>query len=230
VSRGGAWNRTMIYLGLKEEPDEVEGDDVPEAFVPEHDPHAEHAPARPNGAPDRAASPRRDEADDPDRTTRLERDRGGERAARERSPSGSRREPERDTSGRASARDADRGTESQDATVRPLRTGDVHVRAVPNVPVARAAVVELSGFDDVESVGARFRTGQAVLFDLSEAPTADARRVVDFVSGLTYATRGQLTKVGSRAFLLVPDGVHLPADERRRLRDLGYRLPTGSDA
>jgi hypothetical protein len=30
--------------------------------------------------------------------------------------------------------------------------------------------------------------------------------------------------------LVVPSGVALPADERRRLGELGYRLPTGSDA
>jgi cell division inhibitor SepF len=179
VNSNGLWHRTLVYLGLKEEPEEHH-EDVPERFVPEDDPHAEHAPARPRAS---AA---------PARPVEVAEDDG--------------------------------------ATVRPLRTGDVHVRAVPSVPVARAAVVELRGFDEVESVGARYRTGQAVLFDLTGAPTVEARRVVDFVSGLTYASRGQLTKVGGRAFLLVPDGVHLPAEERRRLADLGYRLPTGSDA
>jgi cell division inhibitor SepF len=174
---GGLWHRTLIYLGLKEEPEEGY-DELPERFVPEDDPHAEHAPARPRSSTVRAAVP--DDA-------------------------------------------------GEEATVRHLRTSDVHVRAVPSMPVARAAVVELGGFDEVEAVGARYRTGQAVLFDLAGAPSGDARRVVDFVSGLTYASRGQLTKVASRAFLLVPDGVHLPAEERRRLGDLGYRLPSGSD-
>jgi cell division inhibitor SepF len=179
VSSSGMWHRTLIYLGLKEEPEEGY-DELPERFVPEDDPHAEHAPARPRSA--------------------------------------------------TSTRDRPVEEDAEEATVRPLRTGDVHVRAVPSMPVARAAVVELTGFDEVEAVGARYRTGQAVLFDLAGAPSGDARRVVDFVSGLTYASRGQLAKVGSRAFLLVPDGVHLPAEERRRLSDLGYRLPSGSDA
>jgi cell division inhibitor SepF len=188
VSSNSLWHRTLIYLGLKEEPEEGY-DELPERFVPEDDPHAEHAPPRPRPSADRpTASPNRE--------------------VRDVSP-----EPVPD----------------EEATVRPLRTGDVHVRAVPSVPVARAAVVELAAFDEVEAVGARYRTGQAVLFDLASAPTAEARRVVDFVSGLTYVSRGQLTKVGSRAFLLVPDGVHLPAEERRRLGDLGYRLPSGSE-
>jgi cell division inhibitor SepF len=191
VSSNGLWHRTLIYLGLKEEPEEGY-DELPERFDPEDDPHAEHAPARPRPASSRPApSPSREA-----------------RGTHEASP--------------ASADD-------EEATVRPLRTGDVHVRAVPSVPVARAAVVELAAFDEVEAVGARYRTGQAVLFDLASAPAAEARRIVDFVSGLTYVSRGQLTKVGGRAFLLVPDGVHLPAEERRRLGDLGYRLPSGSE-
>jgi cell division inhibitor SepF len=176
VSSSGLWHRTLIYLGLKEEPEEGY-DELPERFDPEDDPHAEHAPVRP----------------------------------------------------RASGTAARSVDDREEATVRALRGADVHVRAVPSMPVARAAVVELGGFDDVEAVGARYRTGQAVLFDLAAAPSAEARRVVDFVSGLTYASRGQLTKVGSRAFLLVPDGVHLPADERRRLGELGYRMPSRSE-
>ncbi|MEX2504584.1 MAG: cell division protein SepF [Egicoccus sp.] len=200
----GMWNRTLIYLGLKEEPEEDfemvapeeanggTSDGTPERFVPEDDPHAEHA------APRRSAGGSRGAADEP--------------------------HPSR---GRPSVPDDD--------TVRPLRGadgGDVRVRPVSAFPQgarqgsqpARAAVVEITGFDDVPAIGSRYRTGQAVLFDLSRAEAAEARRVVDFVSGLTYALRGRLTKVGTRAFLLVPDGVHLPAEERRRLDDLGYRI------
>lgn len=186
----GMWNRTLIYLGLKEEPeedDEIVGagtnDGAPERFVPEDDPHAEHAAPRP------AAGRSRGETDD--------------------------------------------------ETVRPLRgEGDVRVRPVSTLAPGsgrqatqsgRAAVVEIAGFDDVPAIGSRYRTGQAVLFDLSGADAAEARRVVDFVSGLTYALRGRLTKVGGRAFLLVPDGVHLPAEERRRLDDLGYRISAGAE-
>jgi cell division inhibitor SepF len=190
VSSNGLWHRTLIYLGLKEEPEEGY-DELPERFVPEDDPHAEHAPPRPRSSADRPS----------------------QNPSPSREPRPASPEPVPD----------------EEATVRPLRTGDVHVRAVPSVPVARAAVVEIAAFDEVEAVGARYRTGQAVLFDLAGATAAEARRVVDFVSGLTYVSRGQLTKVGSRAFLLVPDGVHLPAEERRRLGDLGYRLPSGSE-
>lgn len=162
----GMWHRTLVYLGLKEEPEEGY-DELPERYVAEE--------AYEGGAATGAAA-------------------GGE-----------------------------------DAVVRPLHTGDVHVRAVPSGS-GRTAVVEVRTFDDVEKIGSRYRMAQAVLFDVSGTDKATGRRVLDFVSGLTYASRGSLSKVGSRAFLLVPDGVELPDDEVQRLTTLGYRLPTGSEA
>lgn len=183
----GMWNRTLIYLGLREEPEEGY-DELPERFRPEDDPHAAHAPSR-------AA------------TTQHDEHRGG--------------------SGRSSVR-GDVEVRSGEATVRPLRPADVTVDA-PSTSGPRAAIVELARFDDVEAVGARYRTGQPVVLDAGAADRATARRILDFVSGVTYALGGRLTRIGGAAYLLLPDGVELPADERRRLGDLGYRLSTGSE-
>lgn len=117
-----------------------------------------------------------------------------------------------------------------DVTVRPLRPADEGPPGAEPAPSARAAVVEVDAFEDVESVGARYRTGQPVVLDAGGSDAATARRVLDFVSGMTYVSRGSLTKVGGRAFLLVPDGVRVPEDEQRRLAGLGYRLPSGNGA
>lgn len=49
----GIWDRTLVYLGLREEPEMLDGAQTTDSegvFVPEHDPHAAHAPARPNVA------------------------------------------------------------------------------------------------------------------------------------------------------------------------------------
>lgn len=180
------WNRTLVYLGLKEEPDEVY-DEFAGRFVPGADPDLTE---------EDVSVVRRERVPEP----------AGVAPAMERAAD---RTVDRDPQLRA----------VDGSNVRPLRMPET---SAPALRVAEVAVVE---FDDVEAVGARYRTGQAVLFDLSDASAATARRVVDFVSGLTYALRGELTKVGTRAFLLVPDGVRLPVDERRRLTGLGYRVP-----
>lgn len=197
----GMWNRTLVYLGLREEPEDVY-DEHPEQFVPEHDPHAQHAPARPA----------------------FERERGMDG------------DPSRPAPGevRAARLAWNASQDSSDSNVRALRGNGIESRADmeprPVSATSRTSVIEITAFDDVEGIGARHRTGQPVLFDLAGADAATARRVVDFVSGVAYALRGDMAKVGSRAFLLTPHGVSLPDDERRRLVDLGYRVQTGSEA
>lgn len=155
----GVWHRTLVYLGLVEEPEEH--DELPEQF-----------------------------------------DVGG-------------------AHGRGEALDRD------PANVRPLRTaepGSPHVRAMSRGDVVRVSVVEVSSFDDCEVIGSRYRSGQPVVFDLRAVDSATARRVLDFVSGTTYALRGRLRRAGSRAFLLLPEGAELPPDEARRLAAMGYGI------
>jgi cell division inhibitor SepF len=212
------WNRTLVYLGLREEPEEMY-DELPERFVPEDDPYAAHAPARVNAGRDLvgagtgrvaergAAAIRRDEP-------RMVR----EEDIRRREPAPAERGIPHDA---VTVVDDDA---SDVSNVRPLRLGDRGGDG-PAPGAARVAVVEVERFDDVEAIGARYRTGQAVLFDIVGGGAAVGRRVVDFVAGLTYASRGSLTKAGSRAFLLVPNDVVVGAAERQRLRDLGYRVP-----
>jgi cell division inhibitor SepF len=101
------------------------------------------------------------------------------------------------------------------SNVRQLRSG-------LDVSADRVAVVQVQAFDDVEAIGARYRLRNPVLFDVSGCSREVARRVVDFVSGLTFASRGTLRRTAPKAFLLVPEGVDIPLDERRRLAQLGY--------
>lgn len=159
----GLWRKTLIYLGLVEEPEDH--DDL-------HD-HYEPVPAQQVSVPQPEPVPTR--------------------------PS----------------------------NVRPLRgapePGAAHVRPVPAGGDVRISVVTVREFDDVEQVGARFRNDQPVVIDLRLADTTVARRVLDFVSGMTYAMRGRLTGAGNRTFLLTPDGVELTPEERRRIEDLALR-------
>jgi cell division inhibitor SepF len=101
------------------------------------------------------------------------------------------------------------------SNVRPLRSG-------LGVPGERVAVVQVQVFDDVEVIGTRYRLRSPVLFDVSGCSREVARRAVDFVAGLTFASRGSLRRTAPKAFLLVPEGVDIPLDERRRLAQLGY--------
>lgn len=217
------WNRTLVYLGLREEPEELY-EEGPARSAREDGPHAEHAPERPRSSRALVGAAAGGHADDGRSEVRASaRDDADDERSRSSGPRSDRDGGEATPNARSS---------SDDSNVRSLRTGETHVRAVErgSTGASRVALVEVVAFEDVESIGSRFRTGQPVLFDIRAEDKADGQRVVDFVSGLTYAVRGRFTKVGSRAFLLVPDGVEIDDDEQRRLRGLGYRLPVAGDA
>ncbi len=115
--------------------------------------------------------------------------------------------------------------------VRPLRIAsseDSGLGSVVRLDAARTAVVDVESFEDCEQIGQRYRDGQPVLFDLASVDRTTARRVIDFVSGMTFARHGSLSKVASRAFLLTPEGVEVPAEERLRLEARGYRFADGA--
>lgn len=160
------WARTLVYLGLREEPEDVADWQVLEDVGPQD------APVEP-----------------------VTRATGS--AARARSVGGP--VPAPHTS----------------SNVRPLRAG-------LDVSAERVAVVQVRVFDDVEAIGSRYRLRHPVLFDVSACTRDVARRTVDFVAGLTYASHGTLRRTAARAFLLVPEGLDIPLDERRRLAQLGY--------
>jgi cell division inhibitor SepF len=174
---GSYWRKTLVYLGLVEEPDEYE---------------------------ELTAAPPPPRDDEPARG-RSRRALATDGADREPYPEPLPSEPERASN------------------VRPLRAAEAaHLRPMNGATPARVSIVEVGSFDDCEVIGVRYRAGQPVVFDLGAVDAPVARRVLDFVSGVTYALRGQLTRVGERAFLLVPAGVEVTDDEQRRLVDLGY--------
>jgi cell division inhibitor SepF len=77
--------------------------------------------------------------------------------------------------------------------------------------------VEPAGFNDAQKVADRFKAGQAVAMDLGGVDRELARRLIDFCSGLCYASGGQMERVGAQVYLVSPAGVEVSAEERRRL-------------
>lgn len=121
--------------------------------------------------------------------------------------------------------------EQTSSNVRPLRLAPVPgvgERATDTRSRPRTAVVEVSAFEDCEQIGMHFRDGSPVLFDLAGVDRTVARRVIDFVSGMTFARHGVLEKVASRAFVLAPEGTPLSDEERLRLEARGYRFADGA--
>jgi cell division inhibitor SepF len=65
------------------------------------------------------------------------------------------------------------------------------------------AVVRPRNFRDAATVGEYYRQGIPVIIDLEDMDNADARRIIDFASGLILGLRGDLERTSRRTFLIV---------------------------
>lgn len=120
---------------------------------------------------------------------------------------------------------------SQDSSnVRPLRLAEERTGgSVVRIDGRRTVIVEVQDFEtDSERIVRHHRDGTPLLFDLAAVDATTARRVLDVVAGMTYALHGTLTKVASRAFLLLPEGASLAHEEQARLEAQGYRFADGA--
>lgn len=101
----------------------------------------------------------------------------------------------------------------------PAYSADATARAYEPAPRAfepTIVPVVISAYAEATQIGEPFRDGDAVVFDIADMPTDDARRIVDFAAGLCFALRGRMEKLDSRIFAIVPESVDISGYELRR--------------
>jgi cell division inhibitor SepF len=76
-------------------------------------------------------------------------------------------------------------------------------------------------FRDALIIGDRFRRDIPVIVNLQDMEIADGKRIVDFMSGLIFGRLGDIQRLGSRVFLIVP-GHYRILREQEALPDEGF--------
>lgn len=71
----------------------------------------------------------------------------------------------------------------------------------------RMMIVEPESFDDSQSIADYLRDRKPVVINFESTSPDVSKRVVDFISGATYALDGNIQKVGKDIFLCVPSNV-----------------------
>jgi cell division inhibitor SepF len=66
------------------------------------------------------------------------------------------------------------------------------------------ATVRPQTFRDAHTIGEYFRQDIPVIINLVDLDAADAKRFVDFASGLVFGRRGDMERLSSRIFLVLP--------------------------
>jgi cell division inhibitor SepF len=86
-------------------------------------------------------------------------------------------------------------------------------------PSSSPHVVTPVSFNDAQTIGDRFRSGQAVVVNVEAADRELRRRLIDFASGLCYGLGGRMDRAADQVYLLIPANVDMSdVDVRRVLR------------
>ena len=85
--------------------------------------------------------------------------------------------------------------------------------------------MEPNSFEEAQSIADQLKNRRPVIVNLENAEKVLAKRIVDFISGTTYALNGNMQKVGNGIFLFVPTNVDISGEMRDELKDKGLFWP-----
>lgn len=80
----------------------------------------------------------------------------------------------------------------------------------------KVIVIEPKTFDDAQQVANNLRDKKPVVINFEKTEAEDAKRIIDFISGTTYALNGEIKKVGHNVFLCAPSNVNVTYTEEER--------------
>ncbi|WP_028658805.1 cell division protein SepF [Nocardioides insulae] len=88
--------------------------------------------------------------------------------------------------------------------------------------LSRIVTLHPTTYNEARAVGENYREGTPVIMNLSEMVDSDAKRLVDFAAGLTFATRGDIERITHKVFLLSPPNVSVAAEDKARIAEGGF--------
>ncbi|HEY5502831.1 MAG TPA: cell division protein SepF [Candidatus Anoxymicrobiaceae bacterium] len=104
----------------------------------------------------------------------------------------------------------------------PRRRGSERIlQPVPETS-SKVHVIEPKSFNDAEQIGAKFKNDTPVIVNLQSIDRDLAKRLIDFVSGLTYGLDGGIQRVAEMVFLLTPANIEVSAEDRKWMREKGF--------
>lgn len=98
-------------------------------------------------------------------------------------------------------------------------------QAVPQLVADIAKIVNLKPRSYAESariVGENFREGAPVIINLAEMDDLEAKQLLAFAGGLTFALSGKLERINKMVFVLSPSSIMIANSDKQRIADGFY--------
>ena len=109
-------------------------------------------------------------------------------------------------------------TKSAYQAPRTLPSNVVDIHAAANGALRskmKVVVIEPKSFDDVQQVANCLKEKRPVVINFEHTEAEVAHRIIDFISGTTYAIAGDIKKLGHNVFLCAPSNVSVSYTQER---------------
>jgi cell division inhibitor SepF len=91
----------------------------------------------------------------------------------------------------------------------------------------KVMVCEPEKFDEVQALAEHLKNRKQVILNFENTAPEISQRVIDFISGATYALDGQSQQLGRNIFLFAPSNVEVTKDHRALMRKNPVSVPEG---
>ncbi|HVJ48214.1 cell division protein SepF [Desulfitobacterium sp.] len=105
---------------------------------------------------------------------------------------------------------------------RPSSRKGAQVVSIHSQKQVKVVVLEPTTFDESQNIADQLKNRRPVIVNLENVDHNLAKRIVDFVSGATYALGGNMQKVGQGIFLFVPNNVDISGESREDSKEKGF--------
>ena len=121
--------------------------------------------------------------------------------------------------------EVDFAAEVESAPIEPARSSagkKSKIVSIATTTQMKVVVVSIERFDEAKEVVDHLRNKKPVVVNLEKLDKDISRRVIDIISGASYALQGSTQKVAKGIFLVAPYNVDIMADVRDELQNAEF--------
>ncbi len=93
----------------------------------------------------------------------------------------------------------------------------------------KVGVCEPDSFEEVQVLADHLKARKQLILNFENTNADEARRIIDFISGTTYALDGNSQQLGKNVFVFAPNNVEIAKDARSIIRKPGLLNPFGGE-
>lgn len=90
------------------------------------------------------------------------------------------------------------------------------------VDLDRIVTIHPRTYNEARTIGEHYKSGVPVIMNLTDMDHDDAKRLIDFASGLVFGLSGAIERVTAKVFLLSPRNVAVAAEDKERIVSGGF--------